>query len=73
MTQQPRDTPQFFLTRNEYNKGCIGNPKWQLAMVTSALSKNPIVTCYSARQLRDAFDMEPYVYLGLFLPDPEAG
>lgn len=66
------ETPQFFLTRNEYSKGCMGNPQWQLAMVTSALSKEPVVTCYPAQQLRGAFEMEPYVYLGRFLPEPKA-
>ena len=66
------DTPQFFLTRNEFNKGCMANPKWQLAMVTSALSDKPVVTLYSPRQLREAFEMEPYVYLGRFLPEPKA-
>lgn len=49
----------------------MNNPNWQLAMVTSALSESPVVTCYSARQLREAFDMEPYVYLGRYLPQPE--
>lgn len=65
------DTPQFFLTRNEFNKGCTNNPIWQLAMVTSALSDAPVVKCYSPKELRDAFEMEPYVYLGRFLPEPK--
>lgn len=66
------DTPQFFLTRNEFNKGCKNNPVWQLAMVTSALSDDPKVKCYSPKELREAFEMEPYVYLGRFLPAPKS-
>lgn len=63
-------TPQFFLTRNEFNKGCMSNPAWRLAMVTSALSSSPEMVLYTARELRKAFEMEPYVYLGRFLPEP---
>jgi len=63
------DTPQFFLTRNEFNKGCMSNPAWQLAMVTSALSASPVLKLYRAKELREAFEMEPYVYIGRFLPE----
>ncbi len=64
-------TPQFFLTRNEFNKGCMSDPDWRLAMVTSALSQSPDVKCYTAKQLSKAFEIDPYVYLGRFLGEPE--
>jgi hypothetical protein len=66
------ETPQFFLTRNEFKKGYLSDPTWHLAMVTSALSASPTLTIYTAKELREAFDMEPYVYLASFLPEPKA-
>ena len=65
-------TPQFFLTRNEHGKGMQSNPAWRLAMVTSALSDSPKITEYDARDLARAFDLEPYVYIGKFVPTPES-
>ena len=64
------ETPRFYLTRNEFNMGCIDDPNWRLAMVTSALSDSPELKLYTAKALREAFEMEPYVYLGRFLPEP---
>ncbi|HHQ6589684.1 TPA: DUF3883 domain-containing protein [Serratia fonticola] len=61
-------TPQFFLTQNEYRKGLLANPKWRLAMVTSALSETQNITEYSARELKLVFKLEPYVYIGKFTP-----
>lgn len=61
-------TPQFFITRNEYEKGLRSNPAWSLAMVTSALSETPDITEYDAAELKRAFDLEPYVYIGKFIP-----
>lgn len=65
------DTPQFFLTRNEFNKGYMADADWRLAMVTSALSASPNLMLYTAKDLREAFDLEPYVYLARFFPEPE--
>jgi len=65
-------TPQFFITRNEYGKGLLANPAWRLAMVTSALSETPSITEYDALGLKQAFDLEPYVYIGKFIPKPES-
>ncbi|MGS6568716.1 DUF3883 domain-containing protein [Pseudomonas aeruginosa] len=65
-------TPRFFLTRNEHNAGLMLNPDWRLAMVTSALSDSPQVTVYNARQLKEAFNLDPYVYIGEFVPKPES-
>lgn len=65
-------TPQFFITRNEYGKGLQSNPAWRLAMVTSALSETPSITEYDAIELKKAFDLEPYVYIGKFIPKPES-
>jgi hypothetical protein len=65
-------TPQFFITRNEYGKGLHSNPAWRLVMVTSALSETPNITEYDALELRRAFDLEPYVYIGKFIPKPES-
>ena len=65
-------TPQFFITRNEYGKGLQTNPAWRLAMVTSALSETPSITEYDAIELKKAFDLEPYVYIGKFIPKPES-
>lgn len=65
-------TPQFFITRNEYGKGLQSNPAWRLVMVTSALSETPNITEYDALELRRAFDLEPYVYIGKFIPTPES-
>jgi hypothetical protein len=63
--------PQFFLTRNEHQKGMISNPAWRLAMVTSALTTDPKVDVYEAKQLAKAFDLEPYVLVGKLIPKPE--
>ena len=65
-------TPRFFLTRNEHNVGLMLNPDWRLAIVTSALSASPQVTVYDSRQLKEAFNLEPYVYIGAFAPKPES-
>ncbi|NKK32372.1 protein NO VEIN domain-containing protein [Rhizobium leguminosarum] len=62
----------FFLTRNEHDAGLKKNPAWRLAMVTQALSDNPIVQVFDAKQLLKAFDMSPYVYLGRPVVEPEA-
>lgn len=64
-------TPQFFITRNEYMKGLQSNPAWRLAMVTSTLSDTPKITEYDALELKRTFDIEPYVYIGKFIPKPE--
>lgn len=64
-------TPQFFLTRNEHAKGMQSNSKWRLAMVTSALSESPNLIEYTARDLKRAFELEPYVYIGKFIPTIE--
>ncbi|WP_428979445.1 protein NO VEIN domain-containing protein [Cupriavidus oxalaticus] len=61
------DVPQFFLTRNEYGKGMRSNSRWRLAMVTSALSE-PNVVIYDAVKLQKTFDLDPYVYVGKFVP-----
>lgn len=65
-------TPQFFLTRNEHGKGLKLNPAWRLAMVTSALSDAPEILEYDAKELERAFDLEPYVFLGRFIPRSES-
>jgi hypothetical protein len=61
------EVPQFFLTRNEYGKGMRSNSQWRLAMVTSALNA-PNVVIYDAAELQKAFDLDPYVYVGKFVP-----
>lgn len=61
-------TPQFFLTRKEHLKGMQSNSKWRLAMVTSALSESPNLIEYTTRDLKRVFELEPYVYIGRFLP-----
>lgn len=62
--------PQFFLTRNEHAKGMQSNPDWRLAMVTAALS-DPKIVIYDAKELTEAFDLEPYVFIGKFIPQAE--
>lgn len=64
-------SPQFFLTRNEHEKGLQSNPAWRLVLVTSALSDAPTINAYNAERLKQAFDLEPYVYVGSFIPEPE--
>ena len=56
------DIPHFFLTKNEHNIGLRSNPRWRLAMVTSAL-REPKLIVYSAKELEEAFQLDPYVYL----------
>lgn len=64
--------PQFFLTRNEHEKGLRSDPSWRLAMVTSALSNEArSIVEYDAKALKRAFDLEPYVYIGTFVPEVE--
>ncbi|MBD2780529.1 DUF3883 domain-containing protein [Xenorhabdus sp. 38] len=55
---------QFFLTRNEHQKGLQSNPKWRLVMVTSALTTIPDITEYDSNEIEQVFDIEPYVYTG---------
>lgn len=64
-------SPRFFLTRNEYEKGLQANPEWRLVLVTSVLSDAPNITEYKAHELKLAFKLEPYVYIGKFIPEPE--
>jgi sensor domain CHASE-containing protein len=64
--------PQFFLTRNEHKKGMRSNPAWRLAMVTSALTGAPKIDVYEAKNLVKAFELEPYVFLGRFIPKSES-
>jgi hypothetical protein len=64
-------SPQFFLTRNEHVKGLQSDPAWRLVMVTSALSTAPNVTEYNAVELKRAFDLDPYVFIGTFVPTPK--
>lgn len=61
------NVPQFFLTSNEYAKGLQSDPHWHLAMVTSALNE-PHVVIYDAAELQKIFDLDPYVYVGKFVP-----
>lgn len=63
-------SPQFFLTRNEHVKGLQSDPAWRLLMVTAALSANPLTSEYNASELARSFDIEPYVFLGKFVPVP---
>ena len=53
---------RFFLTRNENNGR--GDSRWRLGMVTDALTDQPKVTVYDNRQFKQAFDLEPYVFIG---------
>ena len=66
------DAPQFFLTRNEHEKGMRSNPAWRLAMVTSALAGTPKVDVYEAKDLAKAFDLKPYIFFGRFIPKSES-
>jgi hypothetical protein len=65
------NVPQFFLTRNEHANGMQSNPAWRLAMVTQALTANPKIDIYEAGELSEEFDLEPYVFLGKFIPKSE--
>jgi len=65
------DVQQFFLTLNEHRRGYLANPQWRLAMVTKALSKSPTVKIFDAKQVKKAFDLNPYVYLGKRIAVPE--
>jgi hypothetical protein len=62
----------FFLTRNEHNSGYKKDSAWRLAMMTRALSDEPVVQIFDAKKLRKAFDLTPYVYLGRPVVEPEA-
>lgn len=57
-------SPRFYLTRNEYKKGLASDPSWRLTMVTSALADHPVITEYNSIELKNNFDLEPYVYIG---------
>lgn len=59
---------QFYLTRNEYKVHL--DPSWRLAIVINALTR-PQVSTYNAKTFKTAFDLEPYVYLGKKIDDPE--
>jgi len=62
---------QFYLTRNEYDSREA--PEWRLAMVTNALSEKPNVKIYDNKSFKKAFDLEPYVYIGKRIYEPERG
>jgi len=61
---------QFFLTRNE-NK-YRNDPRWRLGMVTNALSEQPNVKIYDNRTFGAEFDLEPYVFIGKRVVEPES-
>ena len=63
--------PRFFLTRNEHTKGMKSNPDWRLAMVTAALI-DPKIVIYDSKELKKSFDLEPYVFVGKFIPETES-
>jgi hypothetical protein len=63
--------PQFYLTRNEYAKGLLANPVWHLVMVSNALSDAPVIDVYNAAQLKKAFELEPYVFIGKIIPNTD--
>ncbi|MBC3928600.1 DUF3883 domain-containing protein [Undibacterium sp. CY21W] len=65
-------SPKFYLTRNEHVKGLQSNPNWRLVMVTAALSANPVIAEYNAAELTRTFDLEPYVFMGTFVPIPHS-
>ncbi|CAE6861599.1 hypothetical protein R69658_07642 [Paraburkholderia aspalathi] len=65
------NAPRFFLTRNEYTKGMGSNPNWRLAMVTDALA-DPKIVIYDAKDLTKFFELEPYVFVGKFIPKTES-
>jgi len=65
------ETARFFLTRNEHDAGYEANPAWRLAMVTRALSENPVVKIHTAAAVRKAFDLVPYVYIASPVTPPE--
>ena len=54
---------RFFMTRNEdaYRQ----NRTWRFAIVTKALSPTPKVRIYNNRQFKLAFNLDPYVYIGM--------
>lgn len=64
------ETAGFFLTRNEHDAGYESDPAWRLAMVTQALSDKPLVQIFDAKDLRETFDMVPYVFLGKPVAEP---
>lgn len=61
-------TPQFFLTRNEHNRGFKNNAAWHLAMVTDALTDAPKVQVYSRAEFEKTFELAPYVFVGRLIP-----
>jgi len=63
--------PRFFLTKNEYEIGYQSNPVWRLAMVTYALSDDPKLQILDAKQLKKAFDLNPYVFIGKPISMPQ--
>ncbi len=65
--------PRFFLSRNEHVKGLGADSFWRLAMVTSALSDGDrSIVEYDAVALARSFDLEPYVYIGKFVPEVDS-
>ncbi len=62
---------RFFLTRNENNGRA--DPMWRLGMVTDALTKRLKVTIYDNRAFKQAFDLEPYVFIGRRIVEPKDG
>ena len=59
---------RFFMTRNEnvYRK----NPTWRFAIVTCALNDNRKVEIFDNREFGKAFELTPYVFIGMPLIQP---
>lgn len=55
-----QESPRFFLTRNEFRMFENNVSGWRLAIVTSALSDNPIVELYTREEVSSKFDVEPF-------------
>ena len=58
----------FYLTRNEFNAGLMANERWRLAIVTEALSTNPVVKIYTPKELKQTFDFDPICFEASLIP-----
>lgn len=59
---------RFYLTRNEFKNGLEINPRWLLAIVTDALTRNAKVSVMKPQEVKIRFDLEPLSYEGRLIP-----
>lgn len=54
---------EFIITKNELKQAKINPSSFYIFIITSTLSEEPSIYCYSGRRLLEEFDFEPLAYV----------